>query len=184
MPGDAQQFVVHNSQIIHVVYAHCHRHLLQSCTALLIIACTRSVAGQLRGPNGQGRLVPSCQTQFVIQLPSAFGPAQAPTTALCCTCWQGCARAAGRVRGLKGHRWLVLSCETKLVMHDLVTHATREASRTVLDGKAPTVLAFLYNISPLLLGRLLATVHSMDVLHDPCAPGHRLCWQLQPLAGR
>jgi hypothetical protein len=59
---------------------------------------------------------------------------------------------AGRVRGLKGHRWLIAACETKLIMTDLVSQASREIPRALLDGRAPTSLAFLYKSSPLLLG--------------------------------
>ena len=59
---------------------------------------------------------------------------------------------SGRVRGLKGHRWLIAACETKIVMTDLVSQASREVPRTVLDGRAPTSLAFLSKCSPLLLG--------------------------------
>ena len=58
----------------------------------------------------------------------------------------------GRVRGLKGHRWLIAACETKLIMTDLVSQATRDVPRALLDGRAPTSLAFLYKSSPLLLG--------------------------------
>ena len=56
------------------------------------------------------------------------------------------------MRGLKGHRWLIAACETKIVMADLVSQASREVPRTVLDGRAPTSLAFLSKCSPLLLG--------------------------------
>lgn len=58
----------------------------------------------------------------------------------------------GRVRGLKGHRWLIAACETKIVMTDLASQAYREVPRGVLDGRAPTCLAFLAKCSPLLLG--------------------------------
>ena len=57
------------------------------------------------------------------------------------------------MRGLKGHRWLIAACETKIVMTDLVSQASREVPRTVLDGRAPTSLAFLSKCSPLLLGK-------------------------------
>lgn len=70
-----------------------------------------------------------------------------------------CACFAGRVRGLKGHRWLIAACETKIVMTDLVSQAIREVPRTVLDGRAPTCLAFLAKCSPLLLGELLLILH-------------------------
>lgn len=60
--------------------------------------------------------------------------------------------AAGRVRGLKGHRWLIAACETKILMTDLASQAIREIPRAVLDGRAPTSLAFLYKCSALLLG--------------------------------
>ena len=60
--------------------------------------------------------------------------------------------AQGGVRGLKGHRWLVAACETKILMLDLASRATRELPRSLLDGRAPTALAFLYKCSPLLLG--------------------------------
>lgn len=64
---------------------------------------------------------------------------------------------AGRVRGLKGHRWLIAACETKILMTDLVSRATREVPRAVLDGRAPTSLAFLYKCSPILLGTAAAS---------------------------
>lgn len=64
---------------------------------------------------------------------------------------------AGRVRGLKGHRWLIAACETKILMTDLVSRATREVPRAVLDGRAPTSLAFLYKCSPILLGAAAAS---------------------------
>ena len=59
---------------------------------------------------------------------------------------------AGRVRGLRGARWLVAACETKLLLLEVGGEAVREVPRAVLDGKAPTQLALLLNVSPLLLG--------------------------------
>ncbi len=59
-------------------------------------------------------------------------------------------------------------------MTDLVSRATREVPRAVLDGRAPTSLAFLYKCSPLLLGA--ATKRSLYPLHfgilyaSTCAP--------------
>ncbi|KAK9822211.1 hypothetical protein WJX81_006190 [Elliptochloris bilobata] len=57
-----------------------------------------------------------------------------------------------RVRGLRGARWLVAACETKLLLLEVGGEAPREVPRAVLDGKAPTQLALLLNVSPLLLG--------------------------------
>lgn len=59
---------------------------------------------------------------------------------------------AGRVRGLRGARRLVAACETKLLLLEIGGGTPREVPRAVLDGKAPTQLALLLNVSPLLLG--------------------------------
>ncbi len=78
---------------------------------------------------------------------------------ICFDQWRSC--IAGRVRGLKGHRWLIAACETKILMIDLVSRASREVPRAVMDGRAPTSLAFLYKCSPLLLG---ATVKHHSII--------------------
>lgn len=59
---------------------------------------------------------------------------------------------AGRVRGLRGACWLVAACETKLLLLEVGGAGVREVPRAVLDGKAPTQLALLLHVSPLLLG--------------------------------
>ena len=44
------------------------------------------------------------------------------------------------------------ACETKIVVVDLLSGAFREMPRTAFDGKAPAVLALMYNNSSMLLG--------------------------------
>ena len=79
------------------------------------------------------------------------------------------------MRGLKGHRWLIAACETKIVMTDLVSQASREVPRAVLDGRAPTSLAFLSKCSPLLLGEPWA-LESTDVWNASAPPLGALQW--------
>lgn len=56
------------------------------------------------------------------------------------------------MRGLRGGRHLVVACETKLLLLEVGGGAPREVPRAVLDGRAPTALALLLSVSPLLLG--------------------------------
>ncbi|BDA49478.1 hypothetical protein COCOBI_14-0960 [Coccomyxa sp. Obi] len=77
----------------------------------------------------------------------------------------------GRVRGLKGHRWLIAACETKILMTDLVSRASREVPRAVMDGRAPTSLAFLYKCSPLLLGYGAGENNSQAIITPVMAVG-------------
>ena len=74
---------------------------------------------------------------------------------------------AGRVRGLRGARWLVAACETKLLLLEVGGEAVREVPRGVLDGKAPTQLALLLHVSPLLLGAPPLTL--LVVFTPPCS---------------
>ena len=72
------------------------------------------------------------------------------------------------MRGLRGARWLVAACETKLLLLEVGGEAVREVPRALLDGKAPTQLALLLHVSPLLLGAPPATL-LLSVSMPPCS---------------
>lgn len=45
----------------------------------------------------------------------------------------------------------MVACDNKILMQDLASSATREIPRSVLESKAPTCLAVLYNVGSQLL---------------------------------
>ena len=60
-----------------------------------------------------------------------------------------------------------MACDTKILMHDLSSSSLREIPRSVLDSKAPTCLAVLYNVG----SRLLAGIWHRLYCHRPLMLG-------------
>ncbi|GMH44514.1 hypothetical protein BSKO_12466 [Bryopsis sp. KO-2023] len=44
---------------------------------------------------------------------------------------------------LRGQRWLIVVCDNKVVLHDMISHASKEISKLALEGKNPAVVTTL-----------------------------------------